>query len=152
MKVKHFHIRLTPDSLQKDENALNDFMQSVIVKKTVPEVVTVGQTTYWTVLVFYENYSSPDRAEKAGADNSSSVDISTLTTEEKERYEALRAWRTDVAKSKQLPSYIVASNAVLASISKLNPTAPDQLYEVKGMGDTKVNQYGDDIIAVLNSI
>ena len=53
MRVKHFHIRLSKDYLQQDENNLNEFMQTVVVKKTVPQVITSGHNITKTLSIFF---------------------------------------------------------------------------------------------------
>jgi hypothetical protein len=58
MRVKNFQIRLTNEYLQADEDHLNEFLKTVVVKTTTPQLVMVGQTTFWSVLVFYDDISS----------------------------------------------------------------------------------------------
>jgi superfamily II DNA helicase RecQ len=147
MRVKHFQIRLTNEYLQADEDSLNEFLKTVVVKKTTPQIVIVGQTTYWSVLVFYDDISSLENHKN----EKTVIDISSLTEEERTRYEALRTWRNDLARRQALSNYIIASNAELATIAKLNPTTIEELHKIKGMGDKKISKYGEEIIGLLNS-
>jgi superfamily II DNA helicase RecQ len=147
MRVKHFQIRLTTEYLQSDEDSLNEFLKTVVVKKTTPQLVIVGQTTYWSVLVFYDDISSLENHNN----EKTVVDTSTLTEEERTKYEALRAWRNDLARRQEFSSYIIASNAELAAIAKLNPTTVEELHKVKGMGEKKISKYGEEIIGLLHS-
>jgi len=147
MRVKHFQIRLTNEYLQADEDSLNEFLKTVVVKKTTPQLVIVGQTSYWSVLIFYDDISSLENHKN----EKTVIDTSTLTEEESTRYEALRTWRSDLARRQALPSYIFASNAELAAIAKLNPTTVEELHKVKGMGEKKISKYGEEIIGLLNS-
>jgi superfamily II DNA helicase RecQ len=150
MRVKHFFIRLTKEHMQTDEDRLNEFMQTVAVKKTATQFVTAGQTNYWSILVFHDDISTLEASDSKT--DRVAFDISTLTDEEKVRYEALRTWRGDLARQQALPSYIIASNAELAAIAKLNPSTIEELYKVKGMGDKKISKHGEEIIALMNSI
>ena len=152
MKVKHFHIRLNKDYLQQDEEILNSFMQSVSVKKTATQHITSGQTNFWSILIFYDDIANIDVHLPPSTEKTPPFDPSTLNGEERNRYEALRIWRADTAAKDNFPNYIVASNLQLGVIAKLNPSSKEELYNLKGFGEKKANKYGDEIIAVLNSI
>lgn len=67
------------------------------------------------------------------------------------RFEALRAWRTDRARRAGMPAYIVMSDAHLRGIAERNPTTPVQLSRCPGIGPKKLDEYGDEILAVLES-
>ncbi|WP_087485349.1 DNA helicase RecQ [Brachybacterium massiliense] len=68
---------------------------------------------------------------------------------ERDRFEALREWRTSVAKEKQIPPYMVFSDATLVGIVEARPTTVAQLGEVSGVGAKKLAEYGEDVLAVL---
>ncbi|CAD5252698.1 MULTISPECIES: HRDC domain-containing protein [unclassified Imperialibacter] len=152
MKVKHFHIRLSKENLQQDEDKLNEFMQTVVVKKTATQAITSGQTSYWSIIVFYEDISTLETHHTPASERQPPFDPSILNGEERNRYEALRIWRADTAAKDNFPNYIIASNAQLGAIARLNPEAKEELNTLKGFGEKKAAKYGDEIIAVLNSI
>lgn len=52
MKAKLFYIRQSKEFIQKDEENINQFMDSVSVKKTATNFV-LGTINYWSVLVFF---------------------------------------------------------------------------------------------------
>lgn len=66
--------------------------------------------------------------------------------------EALRSWRTERARTDGMPAYIVASNALVRAIAEARPTTAQELFLVKGMGPTKLELYGDEILSVLDSL
>jgi len=152
MKVKHFHIRLNKENLQQDEDKLNAFMQTVSVKKTATQVITSGQTSYWSIIVFYDDISTHETHHTPATEKKPPFDPSSLNGEERNRYEALRIWRADTAAKDNFPNYFIASNAQLGAIARLNPSANEELYTIKGFGEKKAAKYGDEIFAVLNSI
>ncbi|MBI1876683.1 MAG: HRDC domain-containing protein, partial [Chloroflexi bacterium] len=63
--------------------------------------------------------------------------------------EALRAWRTQQAKSQGIPPYIVFSNKVLEAIAAWCPSTVAELGEISGVGPAKLEQYGADVIVLL---
>jgi superfamily II DNA helicase RecQ len=150
MKVKVFHIRLTKENLQSDQDTLNAFLDSVAVKKTSTELVTTAQTNFWSILVFYED----QKIERPGR-NSYKVSItseSELTEEDQRIYETLRQWRQERASQQGIPSYMISHNTELMTIAKFRPQSLDDLSRIKGFAGQKLAKYGEDIIALLNSI
>jgi DNA helicase-2/ATP-dependent DNA helicase PcrA len=68
------------------------------------------------------------------------------------RFEALRAWRSERAKADGMPAYVIAHDATLAEIAEARPTSIAALRRVKGMGPTKLERYGEEILAALSSV
>jgi hypothetical protein len=66
--------------------------------------------------------------------------------------EALRAWRLERSRTDKVSAFIVASNAVLRSIATRRPLTLAELATVDGIGPTKLDLYGDEIIAVLDAL
>lgn len=69
---------------------------------------------------------------------------------QRERFEALRAWRTSVAKEKQIPPYMVFSDATLVGIVETAPQSVQQLGTVSGVGAKKLAEYGEDVLEALS--
>ena len=61
---------------------------------------------------------------------------------------ALKAWRTTVAKKLGMPPFVVLHDRTLAAIAQANPTTPNELLEIAGMGPAKVEKYGQQILEV----
>jgi ATP-dependent DNA helicase RecQ len=67
------------------------------------------------------------------------------------RFDALKAWRAEVAREHNLPAYIVFHDATLAEMAREAPTSLDALGGISGVGAKKLQAYGDDILRVLRS-
>jgi ATP-dependent DNA helicase RecQ len=65
------------------------------------------------------------------------------------RFEALKAWRADVAREHNLPAYIVFHDATLAEMAREQPATLDDLAGISGVGATKLERYGAEILRVL---
>jgi DNA helicase II / ATP-dependent DNA helicase PcrA len=65
-------------------------------------------------------------------------------------WDALRAWRTDVARRQKVPPYVVMSDAHLKGIAERRPTTMRELAACPGIGPLKLERYGEDILAVLD--
>jgi DNA helicase-2/ATP-dependent DNA helicase PcrA len=66
--------------------------------------------------------------------------------------DALKAWRSQRAKADKVSAFIVASNALLRAIAETRPATAQELFRVKGMGPTKLDLYGDEILSVLDGL
>jgi ATP-dependent DNA helicase RecQ len=64
-------------------------------------------------------------------------------------FERLRAWRTSVAKELGMPPYVIFHDATLRLIAASQPSTPGELRQVNGVGDTKLDKYGQAILDVL---
>ena len=65
---------------------------------------------------------------------------------------ALRAWRTERARRDGMPAYIVFPDATLEQIVARLPRTMVRLAQVKGVGPTKLDRYGDEVLAVLDEV
>jgi ATP-dependent DNA helicase RecQ len=65
---------------------------------------------------------------------------------------ALRAWRTLRARSDDVPAFVIAHDATLRAIADARPTTLAALGRVKGMGPTKLDRYGPEILAALEGV
>ena len=65
------------------------------------------------------------------------------------RFINLKAWRAEVAKSHNLPAYVIFHDATLATLAELNPQSLEQLQGVSGMGSKKLEAYGAEVLRVV---
>mgnify|MGYP000489328842 CR=1 FL=1 len=66
--------------------------------------------------------------------------------------DALRAWRLERCRADKVSAFIVASNALLRAIATRRPATLEELASIDGIGPTKLDFYGDEILAVLESL
>jgi ATP-dependent DNA helicase RecQ len=67
-------------------------------------------------------------------------------------FERLRAWRTSVAKELGMPPYVIFHDSTLRLIAASPPSTLDELRQVNGVGDTKLDKYGQAILDVLADV
>lgn len=72
-----------------------------------------------------------------------------LDAEGHERFEALKAWRSEVAKEHGLPAYVIFQNTTLAEMARVVPGDLVELGEISGVGAKKLEAYGREILRVL---
>ncbi len=68
-----------------------------------------------------------------------------------ELYDTLKRWRDMACGDENLPIYMVANQATLKEISTYLPLTKKDLLQISGFGKAKVDKYGDDIIAAIES-
>ena len=64
---------------------------------------------------------------------------------------ALAAWRTERYRADGVPSYVVATDKVLDALALARPTSARELLAISGIGQAKVDAYGEDILAVVSA-
>jgi ATP-dependent DNA helicase RecQ len=65
---------------------------------------------------------------------------------------ALRAWRSQVARQRGVPAYVVLHDSTTDGIATSRPVTLTQLRGIPGIGDKKLEHYGDELIALVNSV
>jgi DNA helicase-2/ATP-dependent DNA helicase PcrA len=65
--------------------------------------------------------------------------------------EALREWRLDTSRRLGVPAYVVLHDRSLEEIARRRPSTERDLLAVSGIGPAKLENYGDDILAVVAS-
>ncbi len=72
-----------------------------------------------------------------------------LRPDERERFEALRALRAEIAREHAVPAYVVFHDATLVAMVRQRPATLEALAQVPGVGATKLERYGERFLAVL---
>ncbi len=104
-------------------------------------------------IVLREPTERPTRASRpsrsATKDTPGKASAQGLDAEARVRFEALRAWRADVAKQHALPAYVIFHDATLATMAHEQPASLEALAGISGVGAKKLEAYGPDILTVL---
>ena len=65
-----------------------------------------------------------------------------------QRFQALKAWRVELARERNLPAYVIFNDSTLRAIAQRAPTDLVELDGISGIGAVKRERYGADVIAV----
>ena len=75
-----------------------------------------------------------------------------LRTEREERlWQALRKWRQERARAEEIPAYMICGDKTLRDIVEKMPRGLDGLRNIYGLGEAKIDKFGDEILEVLDS-
>src|SRR5438034_1229004 len=66
-------------------------------------------------------------------------------------YDALKSWRLKRAKADEVPAYVVFHNSTLAEIAERRPRSITELASIPGVGPTKLERYGSEVLEALQA-
>lgn len=68
---------------------------------------------------------------------------------EEQTFDALRQWRKETALEADVPAFVVFTDATLTAIAEARPESLEQLATLPGVGASKLEKYGEAVLAVL---
>ncbi|WP_137664010.1 DNA helicase RecQ [Enterococcus hulanensis] len=66
-----------------------------------------------------------------------------------ELFEEMRSLRSQLAQEKNLPPYVIFSDKTLTELAEKQPQSPLEFLQIKGVGKSKLDNYGDQFLALL---
>jgi DNA helicase-2/ATP-dependent DNA helicase PcrA len=63
-------------------------------------------------------------------------------------FAALKEWRLEQAREQSVPAYCVFTDATLLAIAEAQPGTPEELIGIAGVGATKLDRYGPQVLAL----
>lgn len=150
MKVKVFKVRLPEKFLYRDQKMLDDFLEANEIIKV--ETAFVSDECYWSVILYFEELKSARSTVKEPKAVKYSLENETLNADEEKILDALKLWRSEKAREQSLPTYFIASNKELMSVAKYKPVRKEELLEIKGFGKHKIENYGEEILEIIESV
>ncbi|RXM39257.1 aldolase [Chryseobacterium sp. CH21] len=150
MRVKIFKIRLPEEFLYKDQKMLDDFLEINEILKV--ETAFVSDERYWSVILYFEDLKLTKNTVKEPKAAKYSAENDFLNADEEKILNVLKLWRSEKARENNLPTYFIASNKELMSVAKYKPAKKEELLEIKGFGKHKIENYGEEILEILESI
>jgi len=64
-------------------------------------------------------------------------------------FEALRQWRSEIARSHGVPAYVIFNDATLREIAMKRPNSLEDLAHINGVGVRKLESYGESILTCI---
>lgn len=97
--------------------------------------------------------SAPDRpvTKKGRGRKASGASLASAELNDAQRavFDSLRTWRTGQAKEQQVPAYVVFPDATLIEIGRSAPASLSELGAVSGIGEKKLEHYGEAVLSVV---
>lgn len=134
---------------EAEEEQLNKFLRSHRILNSIPEFVSDGGHSLWSIVV---EYMDGEAAVADSARHRTRVDYrEKLTPEDFTLFARLREWRKVTAESAGVPVYTIFSNEQLAKIAEGRIESKNGLREIDGIGDSRIEKYGEAIIDLVRS-
>ena len=86
--------------------------------------------------------------EKDGFDVSCDAAGNILT--DMELLKKIRQWRYEKAKDLKIRPYVIFNNVTLVDLATRQPMTCEELLTISGIGEKKVELYGDEIVMIIN--
>lgn len=152
MNIKVLKVRIADEFLLQDQKMIDDFLNNHEIIKV--ETAFVHDENFWSVVLYFYEYKTEVKKNtvKDAKAAKYSADDDTLNSDEIEILEALKLWRSEKAREQNLPSYFIATNKELISVAKYKPAKIEELLDIKGFGKHKIENYGEEILEILDNV
>ncbi|MCG7442264.1 ATP-dependent DNA helicase UvrD2 [Corynebacterium sp. ACRPQ] len=71
---------------------------------------------------------------------------------DEEVFAALRSWRSQIARQEKVPAYVIFSDATLQAISEELPSDEAEMLSISGVGPSKLERYGAQVLEVIRTV
>ncbi|WP_111268146.1 DNA helicase RecQ [Marilutibacter maris] len=88
----------------------------------------------------------PEPRSRRGRRGSSSMLEAELDSDALARFRALREWRSELAREQSVPAYVIFHDSTLRAIAEADPSDARDLAGIPGIGERKLERYGDDLL------
>lgn len=146
LKLKVFTFRFSESKDGFDDEIMQVFIADKEVIEFSEHFFVYDKIPYLTVILSYRDMDRDRRKIISREDPRKELDGI-----EKETYDALRAWRSQRARQEGIPPYMIANNKQLAGMIKKRIMGKSGLSGIMGFGESKVSQYGEEILTVLKT-
>ena len=133
-----------------DDGPLRQHLAQAQVVSVHPSFFHMAGAPCWSVLVFSHGAESPQRKSAAPGESAPSMG-SPMTALERERISMLKAWRTARAQADGVPPYILLVNRQIEAIARLSTISRASLKSVQGLGEARIERFGNELVQLLNS-
>jgi ATP-dependent DNA helicase RecQ len=94
-------------------------------------------------------YKKAEKALKHKRQSAKDYAESELSGEQQQLFDKLRWWRVETARTHNVPAYVIFPDATLREIARNAPQTLVDLRAISGVGDKKLESYGNDILQLI---
>lgn len=135
-----------------DDEPLRDFMKDKEVISIRDHLFVRNEIPYLTLIVKYFPFrqeAAPKAASeiKAGEKRDESWKEG-LSEVDMGLFNLFRDWRSQRSKKEGVPPYVLMTNKQIADVVKQRPQSLADLMKIDGVGKSKADKYGEDILSI----
>lgn len=118
---------------------MNVFLRSKKVIQVKEQLINHAEEgVFWSFCVRYvDSAEAAERGQGAKVDYQQVLDPAAF-----QRFSLLRTIRRQVADKEAVKPYVVFTDAELAELAKLETLTPENMIQIKGIGEKKLEKYG----------
>jgi superfamily II DNA helicase RecQ len=142
----------------KFENRLESFNDNIVLDFLADKEIIRWESIffqsknnhYWSIIVEYipsTPLAASSTERKDLKKNEKYKEI--LTENDWPIFKRLREWRAEKCKKEGVPPYILFTNLQLAKIAATRPTSLNALQQIKSIGNSKREKYGNEILQII---
>ena len=156
-KIKEFgHDRLKVYGIGKehDRNFWRQLIDDLLARKAVGRSEGLYPMLYLLdggvrILKGEEKVELVRIREKKDAATRKSTGLEALPPDAKRLFEELRKLRKQLADEQGVPPYVVFSDKTLAEMSELQPSTPEEMLAISGVGEVKLTRYATPFLELI---
>lgn len=118
---------------------------------SAPQKIAGVRASRETVAGNSSSSSANFRLKKSRKSAKSGADVTALNPEQEIRFQNLRIWRKAKATELDLPAFVIFSDQTLRQLATKNPQSFDELRDIHGIGESKLEKFGWDLLAELEA-
>jgi superfamily II DNA helicase RecQ len=153
-RLRVLTVRVDPATGLFDDAALVELQETCeVVSVSEHAFVYAAVPTLALVLRYRERTEASPSRWRAGATASRRPPPAEMAPlEDRALFEALRRWRNERARRDGRPAYVLFTNAQLLAVAATRPSTQAALQAIEGIGEARVRDYADEVLAVVGSI
>lgn len=154
MLIKIFTLPFSARQGGFDDEAVRGFMSDKEIVSIRDHFFSENGAHYWSIMLCYKPAPALSGSIKPISKTKPKKDDyrHLLTDESMPLFNYLREWRNERAKQMGKPPYIICNNKELAQIASMRPTQLNQLAAIEGIGQTKIKEFGNEILKMVASV
>ena len=150
MSLRFFRIPVRDSHASEQE--LNGFLASHKILSMERHLIDEGSNSFWTICVDYSNSVLADPTRNQNLSRNRVDYKSILPPDEFEIFSRLRELRKDIAQAEAVPVYALFSNEQLAQMAQRRCRSKNDLAQIEGIGESKIEKYADRFLPTLLSL
>jgi len=139
-----------------DDTPLTDFISDKSVVSLREHFFIRNETPYLVVVVIYDPVQEAAPINKTAGESGNRKKReeswrALLADKDMSLFDSLRSWRSERCKKEGIPPYVICNNKQLAHIVTSCPQSLSELMRIDGIGKSKADKYGQEILALLKN-
>ncbi len=150
MRVKLVTLQYAPALGGFDARPLDEFIRDKQVLAVREHFFVVHELPHMACLATYLPVATESPTASRGAREKRPDPAAELPDADRTLFQSLREWRAARARKEGIPAYVILTNREMVEVVRARPETASALGAIDGIGEGKVERYGQAILERLN--